>query len=81
MGYVCMIDKAMSGWGPCRDKRNMFVVACETEEQMCRIERTARLRPEMTRVHRRRIAPHNTVYRLVTLRTYAQVPGWHQDPV
>lgn len=81
MGYVCMIDEFMSGWGPCRSKVNMFVVACDTEAQLERIERTARLRGEMVRVHRRYTAPRNTARRLITLRTFAQVPGWHTDPV
>lgn len=81
MGYVCMIDKAMSGWGPCRGKVNMYAVQCDTDEQMRRIERTASLRPEMREVHRRNSAPGNTSRRIVTLRTYDRVPGWHCDPV
>jgi hypothetical protein len=81
MGYICMIDKAMSGWGPCRDKRNLYVIQCETEDQMLRIERTARLRKEMRNIHRRNTCPRNTSARLVTVRTFEQVPGWHVDPV
>jgi hypothetical protein len=76
-----MIDKAMSGWGPCRDKLNMYVIECETSAQMARIERTASLRHEMRNVHRRYTRPQNTAHRLVTLRQYHQVPGWHVDPV
>jgi len=81
MGYVCMTDKAMSGWGPCRDKLNLYVIQCDTEDQMVRIERTARLRREMVKIHRRNTKPHNTRARVVTLRTFAEVPGWHVDPV
>ena len=81
MGYVCMTDKAMSGWGPCRDKLNLYVIQCDTEDQMVRIERTARLRREMVKIHRRDRCPRNTSARLVTLKTFDQVPGWHADPV
>jgi hypothetical protein len=72
-----MIDKAMSGWGPCRGKLNMYVVQCETDEQMRIIERRAATLPEMRNVHRRHTKPQNTVRRLVTLREFHQVPGWH----
>jgi hypothetical protein len=76
-----MIDKAMSGWGPCRGKLNMYVIQCETGAQMARIERTASLRREMVQVHRRYMLPKDTAHRLVTLRQFHQVPGWHVDPV
>ena len=67
MSYVCMIDRAMSGWGPARDKKNMFVVHCETEEQRQQIERVAHSRPEMSAIHQRYKRPHNTRARFVTL--------------
>ena len=45
--YVCMTDKAMSGWGRSENKINKYVIACDNWQQAEQIEEAAHRRPEM----------------------------------
>jgi len=45
--FVRMTDTAMSGWGGAVGKTNVFVVECDTVDQMMQIGRAAKKRPEM----------------------------------
>lgn len=45
--YVCMTDKAMSGWGMARGKIDKYVIECDNWDQAEQIERAAHRRPEM----------------------------------
>jgi hypothetical protein len=47
MYYVTMTDNFMSNWGSAKNKKNKFIVECETLQQAETIERNAQKRNEM----------------------------------
>lgn len=51
MYYVTMTDNFLSGWGMAQNKKNKFIVECETYQQAETIERNAKKRNEMKYVN------------------------------
>lgn len=48
--YVTMTDKFLSGWGKAVNKKNKFVIECDTMEQAETIYHSAEKRSEMSHV-------------------------------
>jgi len=74
--YVTMTDGFMSGWGKSYNRRNKYVVVCDTEEQAAQIYRNARKRPEMSRVNLRYSFPrYNPETTYTTYKRYSDLSG------
>lgn len=73
--YVAMTDKFMSGWGMAKGKANVFVVECDTQEQVSAILKAAEDRSEMSRVRMVRTLPRSTSGTLVSVRHFSELGG------
>lgn len=76
--YVSMIDKFMSGWGPCEGKENVFLVECDTDDQADAIVAAGVRREEMRKVRVHQSKPHySSSQYLVSERHYDELgPVW-----
>ena len=78
--YVTMKDNFMSGWGPARDKTNIYLVECDTYEQAEQIFDAACRRDEMENVKMCDDAPYYGPDHLVTEKQYSELSGcWIEE--
>lgn len=74
--YVCMTDKAMSGWGRSENKISKYVIACDNMDQAKQIERAAHRRREMKYININGNLPYYSPDRYtVTIRHYNDLGG------
>lgn len=79
--YVTALDTFMSGWGPARDRKNVLVIPCESEEEAAVVAANARGRSEMEQVciHTDKPAlPGAGGSRLYSLLTKARSASWYK---
>ncbi len=69
-----MTDKFMSGWGRTKNKKNKYVVECDTHEQAVTIQKNAKKRSEMKyiNIHSKKPSYNKSSY-LVTSKKYSQL--------
>lgn len=72
--YVTMTDKFLSGWGNAQNKKNKFVVECDSMEQAEKIYHSAERRSEMSHVSIALKKPnYNAEHYFVSFTTYDEL--------
>ena len=75
--YVRMTDTALSGWGDAAGGKSVYVVECDTSDQVDQIMKAAEARPEMKRIQFCLHKPRARNGNVISLRHYNDLgPGW-----
>lgn len=71
--FVSMIDNYMSGWGHAKDKKNKFIVICQTFEEAETVARNAAKRPEMKYINISKTPPKIARNQLASYETFEEL--------
>lgn len=70
MYYVSMKDTFLSNWGNAKGKTNLYVIKCETKEQVNQAKKAAHKREEMRDIQILTYCPDSSSTVLVSLKNY-----------